>query len=231
MVSSVSRGIHAIGQAIRNKVHKATIAIGGLFIFVAKVIGVIILVLVAIRLFQLHQQHRPVEEDERTLAELRRRYQRERRQREQREAECKRKAEEERQRKEEQRQCQKQQEARRHAESDQRAYKDWRQRCDKFRDNRETMTTFPAPPTWPCTAAQPCNREILEACRHSIERLYRASGGDFQERLKEGKLEWHQDKFAKCRESCRQEMERKATEMFKIIGQLEAQFGKNFGSR
>ena len=256
VVSCVTRWIHVIGQAISTAVHVVKVAIVGLLIFLAGVIAVIILALGAIWLSQLCSQYwRTVQEKKsrelveqqrreellqqtrireaqiRMLAENYRRYQCELLERQRREAECKRKAEEERQRKEEQRQRQKQQEARRHAESDQRAYKDWRQRCDRFRDNRETMTTFPAPPTWPCTAARPCDREILDACRHTIERLYRASGGDLQERLKQEKLEWHPDRFAKCKQWCREEMQRKATEMFKIIGLLEAQFGKNCSSR
>jgi len=256
VASSISRWIHAIGSAISAVVHAIKVAIVVVTISLITVIIVYTIVVGAIKLLRRYQQHRQVEQENklREQAEQRRReelflrvrkleaeakilkeenerHRREQRQKEEREAERKHKDEQDRRRKREQRQRQQGQEKRRRAESDQNAYQDWQKRCDNFRENREASTTFPAPPTWPCTTSPPCDRGILDACRHSIERLYRASGRDIEEVLKRGKLEWHPDKFAKCRSSCREEMQKKATQMFQIIQQLEDQLGRNRSSR
>lgn len=102
---------------------------------------------------------------------------------------------------------------------DRAVYLQWFAECGSLLSHRETMTRFPEPPAWPCPSNCQTNL-ILKACPHTIARLYRASGADLRQTLKEEKKKWHPDRFQRCPEPWRQEMVAKAQEMFKIIGIL-----------
>lgn len=112
------------------------------------------------------------------------------------------------------------QEARRSAALNKFQYDDWRVRCDKFFANRETAKSFPHPPySDPCS--QVCKQNlVLKACKHSMKRLYAASGRELGALLKEERIAWHPDKMSRCLLERRKEFQEKASEMFKLIGIL-----------
>lgn len=146
------------------------------------------------------------------------RQERERAQQQQRERERQRKAaEEERLKRERDTRCKEQAEKRR-ALVDRSAYNDWLSRCANFLANKQHATSFPDPPSWPCTICR--ENDILKACKHTIERLYRASGKDLRGLLKEERLKWHPDRLSVCPPPTGEAIRAKAAEMFKIIKSL-----------
>jgi hypothetical protein len=131
----------------------------------------------------------------------------------------------------ERKQRQTEQEKRRQAVLDGMAYKEWESRCLEFLAHRERMTSFPEPPYWPCTDGCADNT-LLKACRHSVRRLYIASGNDMSGLLlKKEKLTWHPDKFGTCPPLVRERIQAKATELFKIIQTLEEEYNAASQSR
>lgn len=101
-------------------------------------------------------------------------------------------------------------------EDDRTIFRQWFARCEALLARPDTMTSFPDPPSWPCTKG--CQTDpVLKACRHTIERLYRASGADLRTFLKKERQKWHPDKFSRCPRSSRGLMQAKATKMFQII--------------
>ncbi|KAH6629298.1 hypothetical protein C7974DRAFT_184359 [Boeremia exigua] len=108
------------------------------------------------------------------------------------------------------------QQARHRAAADHLAYMQWRARTEALLSARETMTRFPAPPFWPCArACRPLG--ALGACPHSLERLYRAAGGSFEELLKAEKRRWHPDRFERCPVAGREGIKEMAQGMFVLV--------------
>jgi len=106
------------------------------------------------------------------------------------------------------------------SEAEHRAYNQWREQCEDFFKNIKSRVIFPNPPFWPCSAG--CTvYEGLKACRHSIKKLYQASGHDLGKLIKEERQFWHPDKFSRCLQSARDDIKAKATEMSKIINALK----------
>ncbi|KAF2014349.1 hypothetical protein BU24DRAFT_423328 [Aaosphaeria arxii CBS 175.79] len=61
----------------------------------------------------------------------------------------------------------------------------------------------------------------LRACRHDVERLFKASGLYSYEWLRQERIRWHPDRFGRlCEESWRDTGRKLAEEMFKIIDSL-----------
>jgi hypothetical protein len=107
-------------------------------------------------------------------------------------------------------------EAQRLANNDQMVYRQWLGQCEVLLSCRETMTRFPDPPFWLCSfGCRPVG--VLQACPHSVTRLYQAAGVQSIKQLMKERLRWHPDKFERCPESARDQLKTKATEMFQII--------------
>ena len=126
----------------------------------------------------------------------------------------------------EQKQRQAEQEKRRQTVLDRMAYEKWDSRCSELLMQPNRMTSFPYPPVWPCTDGCREN-ELLKACRHSVKRLYVASGKEINALLfKKEKLRWHPDKFAACPSLVRERFQATGAELFKIIQALEEECNK-----
>lgn len=106
-------------------------------------------------------------------------------------------------------------------ESDRKTSMHWLAHCEVLLSHVETLTLFPDPPFRPCTEATPClDNTILRACPHSMKKLYQASGRQYKELVQIERRRWHPDRFAKCPMESREEVQRKATELFKIVDRL-----------
>lgn len=108
------------------------------------------------------------------------------------------------------------------AEEAKKAYQTWQTHRMGVLKCKGTMTNFPEPPSWPCiNVKDPCRGDRhLQACKHSIERLYRAADSDYKEILAIEKTVWHPDKFHACPPAGKEQIEMKATELFQIICNL-----------
>jgi hypothetical protein len=63
----------------------------------------------------------------------------------------------------------------------------------------------------------------LRACKHDVERLFRASGSYSYDWLRQERIRWHPDRFGRlCTEEWRETGRKLAEEMFKIIDSLIA---------
>lgn len=83
-----------------------------------------------------------------------------------------------------------------------------------------TVTTFPEPPHFLCApAAEKCPRAALGLCVCCIEDLFRSSSERMEE-LKTLRLKFHPDKFARCPEDVREQVQAEAAEVFKIVDRL-----------
>ena len=102
------------------------------------------------------------------------------------------------------------------AADDRTLYRQWLAQCEALLSCREAMIRFPDPPSLPCSSKCLPNPP-LKACPCTIERLYRASGADICTKLREEKIRWHPDRFARCPEPSRKEITEKAQELFKIV--------------
>ncbi|KAF2103546.1 hypothetical protein NA57DRAFT_72522 [Rhizodiscina lignyota] len=213
---AISTGVHAILAAI--KLFLKVLGFGILVVLSLVVLS--IAVQAVVRIYRRYQH----EEQLRIQRELRAKHRREEAERQARireEAERgQRRAEEHRRQEQERKRREEAQRRRQTGENKRKVYKQWLAQREALFACREAMTRFPDPPDWPCTAACPDN-EVLKACRHTIKRLYEASGvDDLQELLEKEKLEWHPDKFGRCPSSSREMIQAKVTEMFKIIQAL-----------
>ncbi|KAF3394890.1 hypothetical protein DPV78_009125 [Talaromyces pinophilus] len=172
--------------------------------------------------YERREQERIRRQEEERRREREGEYERQRKEQERRERERKQREENHRREQDEQerRRQQNEQEQFRRSEAEHKAYNEWRQRREDFFENIETRAIFPDPPFWPCSAG--CREsEGLKACRHSIKKLYRASGCDLGKLIKEESQFWHPDKFSRCLPSARDDIKAKATEMSKIINALK----------
>lgn len=71
-----------------------------------------------------------------------------------------------------------------------------------------------------CTPAK-ADPDGLRACKHDVERLYRASGLYSFEWLRQERIRWHPDRFGRlCEENWRDKGRKLAEEMFKMIDSL-----------
>lgn len=223
---SIAQWISTIKRAIRSGAHAAMIAVMGFLKVLA--LGIVTVSTIAVLIYAMRKLIPPIwklaRQRQRDQREKHRQKEDERRQREWREGQ-----ERERtgrtnethrlQKEEEERQEQRRQQAeesQQQVDAERKIYRQWQKRCEALLSCRNTMTGFPDPPFWPCTAGCRDN-EILKACRHSIERLYRGSGSSLGEVLKQEKIRWHPDRFAKCPAPSREHIVAKATEMFKIV--------------
>lgn len=100
-------------------------------------------------------------------------------------------------------------------------YQAWTLDLQTAFQNPSALTTFPSPP-YPseacrkasCIANRPAR--ALKICGCDIEKAIRATGRT----LKEERKFWHPDRFAKCRGDLRGEFERKAKEVFLVVGEM-----------
>lgn len=108
----------------------------------------------------------------------------------------------------------------------QQQYTRWKTICDECFSTDATMTTFPHVPILMCTCTDiSCiSRKIegsLMACHHDMERLLRGSGQYSYSWLKTESYPWHPDRFGrKCHPDFKEQLTRKATEMFAVFGEL-----------
>ncbi|KAJ4292067.1 Phosphatidylglycerol/phosphatidylinositol transfer protein [Kalmusia sp. IMI 367209] len=95
------------------------------------------------------------------------------------------------------------------------------------------LTSFPyLPPALtncvlPVCALQKADPNGLRACKHDVERLFKASGEYSFEWLRQERLRWHPDRFGRlCEAGWKEEGKKLSEEMFKIvdglIGELES---------
>lgn len=235
----ISRWVRSTLQTIGNRITNITNTSIRFFSALVRALAITVVITLALvasafilkELVTIYREHQPRIELERQREEYERREQErirrqeERRREREREYERQRKEQERRererkQREENHRREQDEQEQSRGSEAEHRAYNEWRKRCEDFFENIETRAIFPNPPFWPCSAR--CREyEGLKACRHSIKKLYRASGCDLGKLIKEERQFWHPDKFSRCLPSARDDIKAKATEMSKIINALK----------
>jgi hypothetical protein len=237
VATAISRWINTTGQAITNVGHAIKIFIGLFLKWIAigafTIWSLALLVCSLLWMWRRYRIYRH-EKDLRIQAELD--AQRLRRETEQRarlikDAATKRAKEKESRRRQEY--IQQQQELRRQedlkqretweklqrAEHEQKLYRQWLGQSEVLLSSRETMTRFPEFPFWPCSYGCP-GSGALQACQHTLKRLFQASGTPYRGLLEKEKLRWHPDKFERCPESCRKRFKEKATEIFKIIQTL-----------
>lgn len=96
------------------------------------------------------------------------------------------------------------------------------------------LTSFPYLPPQTTTCALPhcivtkSTPHDIKACKHDVEKLFRASGLYSYEWLRQERLRWHPDRFGRlCEDEWREVGRRMAEEMFKIIeGLMEELRGK-----
>ncbi|KAK5125815.1 hypothetical protein LTR85_012091 [Meristemomyces frigidus] len=97
----------------------------------------------------------------------------------------------------------------------------WRGGLDAALSNHAKMQAFPAPPALPCTRPDCPDRSetdhLLQACDCVIHRAFQDAG---KEALKRERNRWHPDKFAICPHAHREEYQRMANQMFKVINDL-----------
>lgn len=89
---------------------------------------------------------------------------------------------------------------------------------------KKVLTTFPHLPIGVCVCKEvSCTSEkeepgSLRACRHDVERFFRASGMYDYTWLKKQRLAWHPDRFGqRCDPDFRRELRRKAEKMYQIF--------------
>ncbi|KAF2097746.1 hypothetical protein NA57DRAFT_56930 [Rhizodiscina lignyota] len=103
-------------------------------------------------------------------------------------------------------------------------YVNWRKECDSVLANKETMTSIPTAPWWPCSVPSCEKLESLHACQHSLDQLFRCADGynglDLGSVLKEEWRRWHPDKFSRCPEAARKSIMKETTVIFQVIGNL-----------
>ena len=94
------------------------------------------------------------------------------------------------------------------------------------------LTTFPSLPAPLTICAIPvcviykASPGSLRACKHDVERFFRASGLYGYEWLRQERIRWHPDRFGRlCEEGYREEGRRVAEEMFKVLGVLIEEVG------
>lgn len=158
------------------------------------------------------QRKKGEQEEQRKEDEQRRREEQKRReQRARREKERMRRDEEQRAKRAEY--VQRQQRAECHA-----AYRKWEARRPSAVERRR-VEDVPEPPAWPCDDPGCADRRI-KACKHSLQRLYRAWDSEYFEILKKERSYWHPDNFEPFEDSRRRRVKEKVTEMFQIINSL-----------
>lgn len=99
------------------------------------------------------------------------------------------------------------------------AYRKWEARRPSALEERRRVEDIPEPPAWPCDDPG-CADRRLKACKHSLQRLYRAWDSEYFEILNKERLYWHPDNFEPFEDSRRQRVKEKVTEMFQIINSL-----------
>jgi len=114
----------------------------------------------------------------------------------------------------------------REAEKLRRCFADWQAYAMRFFDSLETTDTlsFPEPKIDACQDCQLRMRRgeiepVLRICQHSLERLL-LSPKSYEETLRKEKRRWHPDKFHRVAERDRDEIMKKATVMFQLLGNL-----------
>ena len=77
------------------------------------------------------------------------------------------------------------------------------------------------PPMLPCCEIR-CGQNVeLLTCKHKMKELLELAGVRTCVEVKAEKIKWHPDKFAVCRLEKRCEFQRKAQELFKILGMVQ----------
>ena len=106
----------------------------------------------------------------------------------------------------------------------------WHTICKEALSDLPTLSTFPAPPAWPCSNFA-CRqvRRSLAACSCNIREAFQYLEG-YPRSLKTERLKWHPDKFARGKEGKVVEWQAMAKEVFVVANDMyEKASGKNSG--
>jgi hypothetical protein len=147
---------------------------------------------------------------------------------------AKEKAEQERTQKEKAQQAENDEKARRRREAADRLelkglYQTWKRTCDPYFEKNSTVVivVFPYLPknATKCTEQSCIIQKVaagsIMACRHDVEKLYRASGNYSITFLKQERLNWHPDKVGRRSDpQKRKDFEKLATQFCQIIQEL-----------
>lgn len=226
IIISISRFIDRVGQILNDAgswvINAVCLILRAAKVGLLSILSIALLVLVAKVLLAVHRKYEANKQEQmrKTLAEEHRkkrveehtRY-REGMARREREEEARRRREEELRRKREEQEAQK----RNHIiEDEMKIFGRWLAQSEALLACKEEMTRFPDPPFWPCATGCP-ESGILKACKHSIRKLYLASGAELKCLLQSERARWHPDRFVRCPEPSREVIMAKATEIFKIV--------------
>lgn len=95
--------------------------------------------------------------------------------------------------------------------------REWIAQCDALLARQETTTPFPDLPFWPCLDPECRGDRSLQACEHTMERLYQACEVDYKGLFKHEFHKWHLNRIPKYPEPFREYIKSKSTELFSII--------------
>lgn len=106
----------------------------------------------------------------------------------------------------------------------------WKTGWDDTLSKKRVLTTFPHFPVQILFCEEISCKifkeepDSLRACRHDVERLFRASGMYSHAWLKKERLGWHPDRFGqRCDPDYRKALKKKSEQLYQIMEQLMAQ--------
>ncbi|KAF2271758.1 uncharacterized protein EI97DRAFT_437538 [Westerdykella ornata] len=108
------------------------------------------------------------------------------------------------------------------------AFQTFQQDSDKLFSRKDNSTFITLPPVMYFCQEIKCKEEKRDDnkpdfCNHELEKLLRRSGNYSCKLLRQQRIKWHPDQFAKyCREDCREVLTRKADSLCAMLGSLLA---------